>query len=107
MSRANLAGIAAWAQRAPGGPAKAEPGADAGPAAPQAPRLFQIRVVVGSAVAGGPRTDPSVRDYRTGLLPWVHAAFGACGEARLRAWMHDAGLGYPPGRGPVHPGPVD
>jgi len=87
MSRANLAGIAAWAQRAPGGPPKAEPGADAGPAAPQAPRLFQIRVAVGSAVAGGPRTDPGVRDYRTGFLPWVHAAKRACGHGcTMRVW---------------------
>src|SRR6266566_6492513 len=49
-----------------------------------------------------PRTDPSVRNYRTGLLPWVRG-----GEARLREWMHGAGLGYPPGRDAVHPGPGD
>src|SRR5271157_6104359 len=61
MSRANLAGIAALARRAPGGPPKAEPGADAGPAAPQAPRLFQIRVAVGTA--GG----PPHRSQRAGL----------------------------------------
>ena len=27
------------------------------------------------------------------------------GEARLREWVHGAGLGYPPGRYAVHPGP--
>ena len=59
-------------------------------------------VAVGTALAGGPRTDPSVRNYRTGLLPWVRG-----GEARLREWVHGAGLGYPPGRDAVHPGPVD
>jgi hypothetical protein len=31
-------------------------------------------VAVGTAVASGPRTDPSVRNYRTGLLPQVLAA---------------------------------
>ena len=45
-------------------------------------------VAVGTALAGAPRTDPSVRDYRTGLLPWVRG-----GEARLREWVHDAGWG--------------
>ncbi|MGH3302801.1 MAG: hypothetical protein ACRDOK_14170, partial [Streptosporangiaceae bacterium] len=33
-----------------------------------------------------PRTDPSVRDYRTGLLPWVCG-----GEAHLREGMHHTG----------------
>src|SRR5713101_9920038 len=31
-------------------------------------------IPVGTALAGGPRTDPSVRDYRTGLLPWVRTS---------------------------------
>ena len=29
-------------------------------------------IAVGTALTGGPRTDPSVRYYRTGLLPWVY-----------------------------------
>ena len=37
-----------------------------------------------------PRADPSERDYRTGLLPWV-----AGGEALLGVWMRDAGSGQP------------
>src|SRR5262249_3371992 len=37
MGRLNQAFLAGVARRAPGGPPKAEPGADAGPAAPQAP----------------------------------------------------------------------
>jgi hypothetical protein len=57
---------------------------------------------VGTALASGPRTDPSVLDYRTGLLPWVRG-----GEARLREWVHGAGRGYPPGRDADHSGPGD
>jgi hypothetical protein len=49
-------------------------------------------VAVGTALASeAPRTDPSMRNYRTGLLPWVRG-----GEARLREGVHGAGLGYPP-----------
>ncbi len=32
------------------------------------------RVAVGTGLAAGPRTDPGVRHYRTGLLPWVLAS---------------------------------
>ena len=39
MSHSDRSGLADVARRALGGPPKAEPGADAGPAAPQAPRL--------------------------------------------------------------------
>jgi hypothetical protein len=62
----------------------------------------QRMVAVGTALADRPRTIPSVRNYRTGLLPWVRG-----GRARLREWMHGAGLGYPPGRDAAHPVPVE
>ena len=39
-------------------------------------------------VRAAPRTDPSERDYRTGLLPWVCG-----GEADLRVRVHHAGEG--------------
>jgi hypothetical protein len=41
-------------------------------------------VAVGTALADGPRTDPSVRDYRTGLLPQVLAAKRASGRDASR-----------------------
>jgi len=37
MGHIGLRALPGLARRAPGGPTKAEPGADAGPAAPQAP----------------------------------------------------------------------
>ena len=39
-----------------------------------------------SPLRAAPRADPSVRDYRTGLLPWVCG-----GEAVLRVWVLVAG----------------
>jgi hypothetical protein len=43
-------------------------------------RRWATLVAVGTALAGGPRTDPSVRDYRTGLLPQVLAAKRTSGK---------------------------
>jgi hypothetical protein len=37
-------------------------------------------VAVGTAVVAAPRTDPGVRYYRTGLLPWVLASKRALGQ---------------------------
>src|ERR1019366_3840553 len=54
----------------------------------------------GPPLRAAPRADPSVRDYRTGLLPWVSG-----GEALLREGMHRAGGGEPPFLDPVHPRP--
>ena len=43
------------------------------------------RLRYGTLVAGRPRADPSVRDYRTGLLPWVLAANRCSGQGcRIR-----------------------
>ena len=39
-------------------------------------------IPVGTALAGGPPTDPIVRDYRNGLLPWVLAAKATLGWGR-------------------------
>ena len=39
-----------------------------------------LMVAVGTALTGGPRTDPSVRDYRTGLLPRVRASKRTLGQ---------------------------
>ncbi len=56
----------------------------------------ELRVAVGTALRSGrdlrphrpraaPRADPSVRDYRTGLLPWVVAAKRCSGQG-CRIW---------------------
>ena len=43
-------------------------------------------IAVGTPIAGRPRIDPSVRDSRTGLPPWVFD-----GEPPVRPWMKDSG----------------
>lgn len=63
-------------------------------------------VAVGTTLTGGPRTDPSERHYRTGLLPWV---FGE--EAVVRHRMHNPGVWDPMADDfsepvPVHPMPL-
>ncbi len=40
-----------------------------------------LPVAVGTALSGAPRTDPSVQNYRTGLLPRVLASKRASGQA--------------------------
>ncbi|MGH3981145.1 MAG: DUF5372 family protein [Pseudonocardiaceae bacterium] len=42
-------------------------------------------IAVGTVLAGGPRTDRSVRNYRTGLLPWVRASKRIFGEGMRHA----------------------
>ena len=48
------------------------------------------KVAAGTPSARCPRTDPSERDYSTGLLPRVFSE-----ETHVGIWVHDLGLGNP------------
>ena len=66
------------------------------------PRRSQDRTVaVGTALAGGPPR----RSQRAELPHWAPAS-GAGVESHARPWMHDPGLGQPPGGEAVHAFPV-
>src|SRR5215472_7853106 len=51
---------------------------------------------VGTRIAPAPRTDPSERDYRTGLLPWVSG-----GKASVWVRVHVPDSGQPTGGQPA------
>src|SRR5579859_887267 len=68
------------ARRAPGGPPRQSPGADAGPGAAQRRRLINERVAVGTALAGGPPR----RSQRAELPHWAPT---------LGAWRRSAPAG--------------
>jgi hypothetical protein len=57
---------------------------------------FESGSRVGTTVTGGPRADPSVRDYRTGLLPRVSGGeplLGGRGASRVLAAATACGSG--------------
>jgi hypothetical protein len=64
--------------------------------------LSRSPIAVGTASRAAPRTDPSVRDYRTGLLPRVSGV-----EACVRVGVHHADGRQPSCGESVHPVPVD